>query len=258
MVQILGCQTHFSSPVRNGLSSSRDCLITTSPFPGSFLSRLRGIEDDGTRAHPAESSDFECTCKFVRRADRYKIRRDGKIKMNSMKRVLVAAGLSASSLVAGGTVAFSAATAASATSVKNCVPSQITVTHGSANGAAGTVHYPIVFTNTGATCAIFGVPAVQPVAGSAHHVVGPLARSLSMGEMPVRHVIAKGQSVSVAFGVTEAGNFTPSTCVMRSANGVVVTLGTFVSSRYVHLPIVVCTKRTSITTRLITAGVTGS
>jgi len=132
------------------------------------------------------------------------------------------------------------------------------VTHGAAQGTAGTIYYPIVFTNTGATCAIFGVPAVQPVVGSMHHAVGPLARSLSMGEMPVRHVIAKGQSVSVAFGVVETGNYTPSTCVARSANGVVITLGDFVHSRYVHLAIIVCTKRTSITTRLITAGVTGN
>jgi len=36
--------------------------------------------------------------------------------------------------------------------------------------------------------------------------------------------------VSVAVGVIDAGNYTPSTCVMRSANGVEVTLGTFVSS----------------------------
>ena len=70
--------------------------------------------------------------------------------------------------------------------------------------------------------------------------------------------MAKGQSVSVAFGVTETGNYAPSTCIMRSASGVVVTLGTFVSSRYVQLPITMCTKRTSITTRLITAGVTGN
>jgi len=178
--------------------------------------------------------------------------------MSSMRRALVAAGLSASSLVAGGTMGFGAATAASAAPVKNCVPSQIAVTHGPANGAAGTIYYPIIFTNTGATCALFGVPAVQPVAGAGHHAVGPLARSLSMGEMPARHVIAKGQSVSVAFGVTETGNYTPSTCVARSASGVMVTLGSFVTSRYLHLPITVCTKRTSITTRLITAGVTGN
>jgi hypothetical protein len=174
-----------------------------------------------------------------------------------MRRVLVALGLSASSFVAGVSVIFSDATIASATTIKNCLPAQIIVTRGAANGAAGTIYYTIVFTNKGATCAIFGVPAIQPVAGSAHRAVGPLARSLSMGEMPARHVIAKGQSVSVTFGVIEAGNYPPSTCAVRSAKGVVVTLSTFVTPRYVQLPISVCTKRTSITTRLITSGVTG-
>jgi len=178
--------------------------------------------------------------------------------MNAIRRVLVAVGVSASSLVAGGSVALVSATSVSAAPVKNCVSAQLTVTHGASQGTAGTIYYPIIFTNTGATCAIFGVPAIQPVAGSAHHAVGPLARSLSMGMMPVRHVIAKGQSVSAAIGVVETGNYTPSTCVARSASGVVVTLGSFVPSRYVHLAIIVCTKRTSITTRLLTAGVTGN
>jgi hypothetical protein len=177
--------------------------------------------------------------------------------MKSMMRVLIAIGVSAGSLVAVGTVALSTATTALAAPVKNCASAQLTVTHGAADGTAGTIYYPIVFTNTGATCAIFGVPAIQPVTGATHHAVGPLARNLSMGEMPARHVIARGQSVSVAFGVTEAGNYTPSTCLMRSAAGVAVALGTFVPSRYVHLSIVVCTKRASTTTRLISAGVTG-
>jgi hypothetical protein len=196
--------------------------------------------------------------KFIRRSDTKKKRHERKKIVMSMKRVLVAASVGLSSLVASGTMALSAATSASAAPVKNCAPAQITVTHGAADGTAGTTFYPIVFTNTGEACAIFGVPAIQPVAGRAHHAVGPLARSLSMGEMPARHVIAKGQAVSVAVGVIDAGNYTPSTCVMRSANGVEVTLGTFVSSRFVHLPITVCTKRSSVTTRLITAGVTGN
>jgi hypothetical protein len=177
--------------------------------------------------------------------------------MKSMRSVLMAVSVCASSVLVGGIAALGASTDASATSVMNCVPAQIAVTHGAANGAAGTIYYPIVFTNTGATCAIFGVPAIQPVAGTPHHPVGPLAQSLSMGQMPARHVIAKGQSVSVAFGVTETGNFTPSTCVARSASGVTVTLGTFVTPRFVHLPITVCSKRSSTTTKLITPGVTG-
>jgi hypothetical protein len=200
---------------------------------------------------------FEGLRKFALAADTDKERRERNTDMSAIKRVLLTMGISAGTLVVGGTATFASLTASAAT-VKNCVPSHIKVTHGPADGTAGTIYYPIVFTNTGSTCAIFGVPAIQPVAGTDHHAIGPSARSLSMGEMPVRHVIAKGQSVSVAFGVIEPGNYTPSTCIVRSANGVVVTLGSFVTSRFVRLPIAACTKRTSITTRLITAGVTGN
>ena len=178
--------------------------------------------------------------------------------MKIMKRAIVAVGLSVSGLMAGGSLPVIGSVAASAATARNCVSAQIVVTHGASQGTAGTIYYPLVFTNTGATCAIFGVPTVQPVVGSTHHKVGPMARNLSMGEMPARHVIAKGQSVSVAFGVVETGNYTPSTCVARSASGVMVALGDFVHSTYVHLAIIVCTKRIIITTRLITVGTTGN
>ncbi len=178
--------------------------------------------------------------------------------MRSVKSVVVAAGFIAGSLATGGAIPFAGAlAAASATTVKSCVPAQIKVSHGQAQGTAGTTYIPIVFTDTGSKCAIWGVPAIHPVAGAAHHAVGPIARNMSMGQMPVRHVLAKGRSVSVAFGVVDTGNYPPSTCVARSASGVIVTLGSFVHSRYLHLPITVCTKRSSTTTRLLVAGVTG-
>lgn len=176
--------------------------------------------------------------------------------MGSMKSVVAAVAMVAGAVVTAAGFGASESVASAAT-VGSCVSSQITVSHGAPQGTAGTTYVPIVFTNTGAKCAIWGVPAVQPVAGSAHHAVGPAARSLSMGEMPARHLLAKGRSVSVAFGVVDTGNFTPSTCVARSANGVIVTLDSFVRSTYVHLPITVCTKRSSTTTRLIVAGVNG-
>lgn len=178
--------------------------------------------------------------------------------MRSVKTTILVAGLVAGGLFSGGALPLlGSLTAASATTVKSCVPSQITVTHSAAQGTAGTIYIPLVFTNTGSSCALWGVPTIQPVAGRAHRAVGPLARNLSMGEMPARQVLAKGHAVSVAFGVVETGNFTPSTCVARSADGVVVTLGSFVRSTYVHLPIKVCTKRASTTTKLVVPGVNG-
>jgi len=168
----------------------------------------------------------------------------------------VIVGLVAGSFVAGGSALLSA-TPVSGSTIKSCAPAQIKVSHGPSDGTAGTIYIPIVFTNTGATCTIFGVPAIQPVTGSTHHFVGPIAHNESMGEMPALHTLAKGHSVSDAFGVVATGNFTPSTCVARRAQGVLVSMGSFVTSRYVALAMTVCTKRASTTTRLVAPGVTG-
>ena len=176
--------------------------------------------------------------------------------MWSLRSVGIAIGMVLASAVTVGTGTLSAGPA-SAAPVNNCVSSQIKVSHGPAQGTAGTTYYAVVFTNKGAACAIWGVPTIQAVKGTVHHPIGPLARSLSMGMMPVRQVVAKGHSVSVAIGVTDTGNYTPSKCVPAQADGILVTLGSFVHSTYLHLPISVCTKLPSVTTKLIVPGTTG-
>jgi len=178
--------------------------------------------------------------------------------MRTVKTALVALGFVAGGLGTGGALPLlGSVNAASAITIRSCVPMQIKVTHGASQGTAGTIYYPIVFTNSGAACAIWGVPAIQPVVGSGHRSVGPFAHSLSLGMMPVRQILATRRSVSVAFGVVETSNYTPSTCVAKSADGVLVTLGSFITKTYVHLPIKVCTKRTSTTTKLLVPGVNG-
>lgn len=172
----------------------------------------------------------------------------------NIARLLSVAGLVAGGLVAGGSLG---AAPSGATSVPACAPAQITLTRGQSQGTAGTNYTALVFTNHGATCAIWGVPAVQPVTGAAHTPVGPPARKESFGETAVHHVIAKGQSVSDAFGVADTGNFPVASCAARSATGVFVSMGAFVHLRYVALPITVCVKQSSTSTRLVLAGVTG-
>ena len=177
--------------------------------------------------------------------------------MRTMSSLLVATGLVAGGLVAAGVLGIAVAPAWGL-NAKSCVSANLKVSLGTVQGTASTIYHPIVFTNVGSSaCTIFGVPVIQPVSGTGHRDVGPLARNLSMGEMPAMHMLAEGQSVSVAFGVSETGNYTRSVCVPRAADGVVVSVDSFLHSRYVHLPIDVCTKRTSISTKLITAGTTG-
>lgn len=166
--------------------------------------------------------------------------------------------LLAGTALTGGLVAGASGAVASATTVGSCKPAQIAVTRGQSKGAAGTIYYAIVFTDTAGSCAIWGVPAIQPVvSGPSRTPLGPPAANASMGMMPVRHVLSRGTSVSVAYGVMEAGNYPPATCKARTASGVVVSLAPFVRPTYVKLPISVCTLRVSTKSRLIAPGRTG-
>ncbi len=140
----------------------------------------------------------------------------------------------------------------------NCRPAQLAVTLGTPQGTAGTIYYPIVFTDHGGACWIWGVPAIHAVVGKYHRPQGPVATNMSRGAMPVRHRLVRGGAVSVGFGVAESGNYPPSACRARNASGVVVSLAPFASATYVTLRISVCTRLASTRTQLIVAGRTGA
>ncbi|OYV59511.1 MAG: hypothetical protein B7Z69_06875 [Actinobacteria bacterium 21-73-9] len=108
----------------------------------------------------------------------------------------------------------------------------------------------------GATCALWGVPSVQAVT-AARHPVGPPARNDSIGQMPARHVVRRGQSVASAFGVAETGNYPVALCHARRAWGVRVRLGSFAGPTDVRLGISVCTSQASTHVQLVVPGRTG-
>lgn len=139
-----------------------------------------------------------------------------------------------------------------------CAPAQISLHHGTPNGAAGTTYIPLVFTNRGSSCVLWGVPTIQPVRPRTRRPLGPIAHNLSIGEMPARHVLARGESVSAAMGVTDTANFPVALCAPSRAGGVVVSLGDFVHSRFVRVSISVCARRSSVTTRLLVPGTSGA
>lgn len=140
----------------------------------------------------------------------------------------------------------------------NCRPAQLAVSLGTPQGTAGTIYYPIIFTDRGGACWVWGVPSIQPVVGKHHHPQGPTATNMSRGEMPARHRLVRGGAVSVGFGVAESGNYTPSACRARNASGVVVSLAPFTRATYVALRISVCTRLASTRTQLLAAGRTGA
>ncbi len=140
----------------------------------------------------------------------------------------------------------------------NCEPSQLRVSVARPQGTAGTIYYPIVFTNRGGACWIWGVPGIQPVVGAKRHPLGPPATNESVGKMPARHLLGHGAAVSVGYGVAESGNYPAATCRARNASGVLVTLAPFIRPTYLALRISVCTRLSSTHTQLLVAGRTGA
>lgn len=182
-----------------------------------------------------------------------------------MKRLAALTLISTSALAAVGVVAAVAATHTSHPTTTTtsrvtpwCSSSTIRVTVGRANGAAGTIYHPIIFTNRSAgACLISGVAALQPGnAGKDFVAVGPPATSDSMGMMGVLITLAPGQSASDDMGVVETGNYTASTCHPVTVNAVAVRLGS-ISSTVSFGPYSVCRARSSTTTRLLNRGTQG-
>ena len=179
--------------------------------------------------------------------------------MTRMTRTVVAAG-TCGVVAAFGAPAVSpaGATTAPRVSAVNCRPAQLRVSVGRPSGAAGTIYYPIVFTDLGGACWIWGVAQVQPVVGAKHHPQGPPATNASVGELPARHQLVHGGAVSDGYGVAESGNYPPARCRARNAGGVIVSLAPFIRPTFLALRISVCTRVASTHTQLLVAGRTGA
>lgn len=132
----------------------------------------------------------------------------------------------------GGTTKWTTVDSVSFPVPDRCVGSSLKVTIGRTEGAAGTIYYPLVFTNAGSTgCAISGIPRVQPVTGATvsvtHLPVGPKAglQDFSTSGYGQSIRLAPGAQASAAYGVGESGNYTPSKCGPADFAGVTVLVG---------------------------------
>ncbi len=71
------------------------------------------------------------------------------------------------------------------------------------NGAAGTIYYPVEFTNTGAAkCVLFGYPGVSVVGKTAVHL-GPAAGRFKA--TPHNVTLKPGQTAHAALGIVDPG-----------------------------------------------------
>lgn len=93
-----------------------------------------------------------------------------------------------------------------------CATSDLNVTLGPANGAAGSTFQTIVFTNTsGATCTLYGYPGVSLVSAPPYRQIGLAAQRAST--TPVTQItLATGATASAVLRVVDALNFGAATC----------------------------------------------
>ena len=140
--------------------------------------------------------------------------------------------------------------------VPNCRSGRLHVTLGGGQGAACTEYFPLIFTNTGRTCQLWGTPRVQPMTNR-HVAVGPSAVVLSTGVAATTFVVGRSKSVSAPFGVQEAGNYSVDLCVPRDAQTLQVRLAGFRAPTYLRLRTTVCTARASTHVDQLVRGTSG-
>lgn len=92
--------------------------------------------------------------------------------------------------------------------VPACAPTDLTISLGRPNGAAGTVYVPIVFTSTApAPCTLSGYPGVSLAAGTPPTPLGPPAEPDSDSAIPQPVTLAPTEAAHATLRYSQAGNY---------------------------------------------------
>jgi hypothetical protein len=118
--------------------------------------------------------------------------------------------------------ATSPAASARAAGVPSCATSDLTVTLGGSQGAAGSIYQTIDFTNSGSSeCTLYGYPGVSLQGGTPAAQIGAAAaRSTTTPASLV--TLAPGAVANAVVQVTVAGNYPTATCDPAPASSLLV------------------------------------
>ncbi|HTX80984.1 MAG TPA: DUF4232 domain-containing protein [Streptosporangiaceae bacterium] len=145
------------------------------------------------------------------------------------------AGCSTGTPVAGSTVTVTATSTGSASASPSSAPasttpagpgpcqsSELKVTLGSGNAAAGTTFYQILFTNdSSVTCTLYGYPGVSFTGETYAVQVGPAA-TRNHAIQPSLVTLAPSAVGSAEISVVDAQNYPPGPCGLTTASGILV------------------------------------
>jgi hypothetical protein len=124
---------------------------------------------------------------------------------------------------------------------RQCPTSALRGSIGQANGAAGSIYYPLDFTNvSAAACTMFGYPGVSLVTGvSGRQLGGAAVRNPTFHPRVV--TLGPGATAHATLQVVVAQNYPPGTCDPVTAHWLRVYPPAQVAALYVSLTAVTCT-----------------
>lgn len=130
-----------------------------------------------------------------------------------------------------------------ATGPTACTAADLRVTAGSADGTAGSLYYPVLFTNvSAAACTMYGYPGVALVTGPGGSVVGsPAVRNPTFPKEVV--ALAPGAVAHASLQVTIAANYPAAQCKPATAHWLQVYPPGQYTARYVAFTAQTCTAR---------------
>jgi hypothetical protein len=150
------------------------------------------------------------------------------------------------------------ATPASQTNIPACRAEVLDVRIGRSDGAAGTIFYPIIFTNSGPVrCTLRGYPGVSSVDARGRQIGAAADRSPTTPARTV--VLAPRGSATAVYGQAQALNYPRSRCRPVTARALRIYAPNETRSRILALRHLACSLRVAgaSTIRRVVAGVTG-
>ncbi|WAL69919.1 DUF4232 domain-containing protein [Amycolatopsis cynarae] len=120
-----------------------------------------------------------------------------------------------------------------------CKSSELKLSLGRGDAAAGTVYRPLIFTNTGDhQCVLQGFPGVSYVGGDDGHQIGaPASRNGAKGAAVT---LNKGESAFADVGLVNVQNYDAATCRPEQARGLRVYPPQETQSMFIDLPSTAC------------------
>jgi hypothetical protein len=164
------------------------------------------------------------------------------ISVHAVRRVAVAVAVTCATVLSSTAALAAVHRDSGLLGTPRCLTAQLRISLGPGNGTAGSVVYPLRFTNLGrATCHLGGYPGVAGVNRRGQQLGSAADRAPVY--RPRLVTLRPGATVHAMLAITEAGNFPSRVCRVRPAAGLRVLPPNAFRSKFVRLSFAACSRK---------------